>query len=263
MGSLFSAISGSSKKAAHAQQTAAEQANNVAGQERDASIANFQPYLNSGVSAQGALNTGLGLAGGDTSSANYGGLTKPFTGADLANTPGYQFGLQQGNQAIDRKQASSGNYLSGAALKEGQRFAQDYAGQGFQAGYDRNAADKSRVQNFLSSVANLGQSSANSVGNIRQNFSNAFGQNTIGAGNAKAAGIMGQANAIGGSINDGLTAAIGGPSALMNRISPPPTINQNPASSAPSGAGLNPYSYLMNGMAPNSALNSMGLQFIS
>lgn len=207
MGSLFSAITGSSKKAAHAQQQAAVDANNVAGQERDASNANFQPYVDSGKAANASLSQQLGI-GGDSTASNYGSLLTPFTGADLANTPGYQFGLQQGNQAIDRKQASGGNYLSGAALKEGQRFAQDYAGQGFQAGYDRNAADKSRVQNFLTSVSQLGQNSANSVANVNQNFSNQFSANTIGAGNAAAAGIIGQSNAIGGAINDGLSAAL-------------------------------------------------------
>jgi hypothetical protein len=209
MGSLFSAISGSSKKAAKAQTRAAEQANNVAGQERDASIANYQPYLDSGKAANSELNTYLGLPSGDTTSADYGSLLKPFTGEDLTSTPGYQFQLQQGQQALDRKQASGGNYLSGAALKEGQRFAQDYAGTSFQAGYDRNAQDKSRVQNFLSSVAQLGQASAGNVANIRQNFSNAFGQNTIGAGNAQAAGIIGQSNAIGGTINTGLGLGMG------------------------------------------------------
>jgi|GEM_PF-572511 len=207
MGSLFSAISGSSKKAAKAQQSAAAEANNVAQKEEAASVANYDPYLQSGSQAQSQLNTYLGLPAGDSTSANYGSLLTPFTGADLTSTPGYQFQLQQGQQALDRKQASGGNYLSGAALKEGQRFAQDYAGTSFQAGYDRNAQDKSRVQNFLSSVAQLGQASAGNVANIRQNFSNAFGQNTIGAGNAQAAGIMGQANAIGSSINSGLSLA--------------------------------------------------------
>lgn len=253
MGSLFSAISGSSKKAARAQQTAAEQANNVAGEERNASIANFQPYLDSGVSAQNSLNTRLGLAGGDSSSADYGSLTKPFTGADLTSTPGYQFQLDQGNQAIDRKQASGGNYLSGAALKEGQRFAQNYAGTSFQAGYDRDAQNKSRVQNFLSSVAGLGQNSAGAVGNIRQNFSNAFGQNTVGAGNAKAAGIMGQANAWGGAINDIGTGVLGAASGGMFGGGVQGGTNTALQNMSPKGAGLNPSSYLMGGSAPTSA----------
>jgi hypothetical protein len=265
MGSLFSAISGSSKKAAKAQTTAAEQANNVAGEERNASIANYQPYLDSGKAANSELNTYLGLPSGDTTSADYGSLLKPFTGEDLTSTPGYQFQLQQGQQALDRKQASGGNYLSGAALKEGQRFAQGLAGTSFQAGYDRNAQDKSRVQNFLSSVAQLGQASAGNVANIRQNFSNAFGQNTIGAGNAQAAGIIGQSNAIGGAINTGLGlgAGIAGANGMLgsgvqNMLGAGTPSSSSSAPSYNSGSGLTASAYAAPGSIFGSPLGSSG-----
>lgn len=258
MGDLFSAISGSSKKAAKKQAQAADSANTVAFEQMNAALDNFKPYLDSGTQANSELNTYLGLPSGDSTSANYGELLKPFTGDDLASTPGYQFGLQQGQQALDRKQASGGNYLSGAAVKEGQRFAQDYAGTKFQEGYDRDATDKSRVQNFLSSVASLGQNAANSVGTLRQNYSNAYGQNTIGKGNAQAAGIMGQANAIGGAINSGLSLGALGLGAngflgggVQNMLGA-----GSPSSSPSGGAGLSSAAYAPLGSTFASPLRS-------
>jgi hypothetical protein len=60
-----------------------------------------------------------------------------FTGKDLASEPGYQFGLNQGTQGIERGQAARGNFLSGAAMKELTRFNEDYAGTKFNEGFNR------------------------------------------------------------------------------------------------------------------------------
>lgn len=60
-----------------------------------------------------------------------------FTGKDLASEPGYQFGLNQGTQGIERGQAARGNFLSGAAMKELTRFNEDYAGTKFGDAFNR------------------------------------------------------------------------------------------------------------------------------
>lgn len=44
----------------------------------------------------------------------------------VANLPGYQFGLSQGTQAIDRSASAEGMNLSGATLKGLNRYGQDY-----------------------------------------------------------------------------------------------------------------------------------------
>lgn len=93
-------------------------------------------------------------------SGEWGSLLREFTGEDVATDPGYQFGLDQGMQALDRGASARGNYLSGAALKAGQRYAQDYAGTKFNEAFNRDASTKSRVAGFLTNVANMGQNAA-------------------------------------------------------------------------------------------------------
>jgi hypothetical protein len=47
----------------------------------------------------------------------------------VTNMPGYQFGLTQGNQALNRQLAAQGLTGSGAQMQELQQFNQQYAGQ--------------------------------------------------------------------------------------------------------------------------------------
>lgn len=133
-------------------------------------------------------------------SGEYGSLLKKFTGDDLENDPGYQFGLDQGNQALDRRAAAGGNYFSGQALKAAQRFGQDYAGTKFNEAFSRDNTNKSRVANFLTSVSQMGLNAATQTGMAGIQTANNQAQNTIGAGNAAAAGQVGAANAWGNAL---------------------------------------------------------------
>jgi hypothetical protein len=63
-----------------------------------------------------------------STSGGSGELLKPFTGASLTTEPGYQFGLNQGMNALQSSQAAKGGLYSGAALKAANQYAQDYAG---------------------------------------------------------------------------------------------------------------------------------------
>lgn len=128
-------------------------------------------------------------------SSDWGSLLRGFTGEDLQNEPGYQFGLDQGMQALDRGAAARGNYLSGAALKAGQRYAQDYAGTKFNDAFNRDSSTKSRVAGFLSGVASLGQNAAAQSGNAAMQNGAMQGNYAIQQGNALSAGLMGVGNA--------------------------------------------------------------------
>lgn len=135
-------------------------------------------------------------------SGDYGYLLREFTGDDLENDPGYQFGLNQGTQALDRRAAAWGNYFSGQALKAAQRFGQDYAGTKFNEAFSRDNTNKSRVANFLTSVSQMGLNAATQTGMAGIQTANNQAQNTIGAGNAAAAGQVGAANAWGNSLGN-------------------------------------------------------------
>jgi len=155
----------------------------------------------------------------------YGSLLRPyrngeefsFTGNDLENDPGYQFGLNQGTQGIERGQASRGNFLSGAAMKELMRFNEDYAGTKFDNAFNRAQStwntnlgayndNKNRIYNFLSGVSGMGQNAAARVGSSNQQVGNNVGNNLLSAGAAQSAGAIASGNALRSGLNQAANA---------------------------------------------------------
>lgn len=146
-----------------------------------------------------------------------------FTGQDLASEPGYQFGLNQGTQGIERGQAARGNFLSGAAMKELSRFNEDYAGTKFNDAFNRasstygtnlnrrqnewntnlNAYNSNRntIYNFLTGQSQIGQNSAAQVGAAGNNAATQAGNNLMAGANANAAGIVAGNNALVSGMN--------------------------------------------------------------
>jgi hypothetical protein len=100
-----------------------------------------RPYTELGAHAAGELQGRL--------SDN--ALLGNFTGEDLANEPGYQFELQEGNQAIDRAAGARGGRYSGGTLKALQRYGQGLAQQNYGEAFNRDNASKTRQYNMLAS----------------------------------------------------------------------------------------------------------------
>lgn len=126
---------------------------------------------------------------------NYGYLLRNFTGEDVANEPGYQFGMDQGMQALDRSAAARGNLLSGATLKAAQRYGQDYAGTKFNDAYQRDNNNKNRAFNWLMGLTTMGQNSNVQAATTNQQVGNNLSNLALQQGNAQAAGLMGVSNA--------------------------------------------------------------------
>lgn len=80
----------------------------------------------------------------------------------LQNDPGYQFRLQQGNQALDRSLAARGLSQSGAALKAAQEYGQGLADQTYNDYFNRQGQ-----------IANLGYGAAGGLGSIYSGLGNA------------------------------------------------------------------------------------------
>jgi hypothetical protein len=177
----------------------------------------------------------------------YGSLLEKFTGKDLEQEPGYMFGLQQGQQALDRRLASGGNYFSGAALKGATRFAQDYAGTKYGEAFNRDAADKTRIFNFLSGAASLGENAAAQTGNAGQNMANQVGANTMGAANAAGAAQIASSNAITGAGNN-----------MMNYYSQNQLLNAITSGNRPWGSTSN---NLANGPSNNAGMYTLDSSF--
>lgn len=135
----------------------------------------------------------------------YGSLLRRFTMDDYLEDPGYQFRLNQGEQAINRASAAAGRYDSGRALKDLTEFNSGLASQEFTNAYNRWNNDQSNIFNRLSGVAGTGQQATNQLAAYGANMANNVASNTIQAGNAAAAGRVGSANAwnnaLGGATN--------------------------------------------------------------
>jgi hypothetical protein len=177
----------------------------------------LQPYLTQGQVGLNQLN------------ANIGALTKPFnpTMADLAATPGYQFTLNQGEQAVAN--AYSGQGLgagvtggatamtpSGPGVKGAINYAENAASQTYQQQFQNYLGQNSQLFNMMFGQAGLGEQAAGTYGGVSQTATNAISGLSSAGGAAVGAGIQSGANAIG----QGVTGATSGLSnfALLNSL---------------------------------------------
>ena len=108
-------------------------------------------------------------------------------------SPDYQFNLQQGQQAIDRSLAARGRALSGAGVKEGERFAagvasgefNNYMNRLFTAAGIGNAA----TQSTAAAGQNMANNNSAALLNNANNRASMYGQTAAGVNNAVQGGI--------------------------------------------------------------------------
>jgi hypothetical protein len=110
----------------------------------------------------------------------------------MANDPGYQFGLDQGQTALDRKIAAMGGRVSGAALKATDQYATNYATTGYNSAYQRSQDRLNRLAALaginqtnpgLSLSAQSGQASANAISGLLTSQGDAAGAAALAQGN--------------------------------------------------------------------------------
>lgn len=139
----------------------------------------LQPFQAGGTNALSALQRSLGLTPG---------------GSTYQQSPGYQFELGQGLNAITNKSAATGGIHSGNTLKALQSFGTGLANQDY--------------QQYLGNLMGVSGQGLTAAGDIAQLSSN-MGQNvaglTVGQGAANASGAIGQGNAF-----NSLAGALGG-----------------------------------------------------
>lgn len=163
----------------------------------DITQANQAPYLAAGKAALGTL-----AAENDV----------PLDQSAIQMDPGYQFGLKQGQQAIDRQTAAGGGRISGAALKAATQYGTDYATTGYSAAYGRANQARTDRLNRLAALAGIGQTATQNVGALG---ADAAGKNSalmVAAGNNAGAADLAQGNIWANATNQ-LAALYGRPSA--------------------------------------------------
>lgn len=91
-------------------------------------LGHYDQLNRTGAAANQTYADALGLNGADAATAARSAYTE---------SPGYQFQMDQGLQALDRQRAASGSLASGGASADAMRFAQGLASQDYGSWMDR------------------------------------------------------------------------------------------------------------------------------
>jgi hypothetical protein len=129
-------------------------------------------------------------------------LTQQYTPEEFAKgiDPGYQFRLQQGQEATNRMANMGGGMISGNALKGAQDYTQGLASTEFTGAFNRFQTGRQNIYNTLAGIAGLGQNATNTTANASNVASTNVGNTMANLGAAQAGGVVGQANAISGGL---------------------------------------------------------------
>src|SRR5664279_5261930 len=213
--SLYGASQASSAAKGAAAQNQAQFAYNAASQmpfelAGQGALSGLSALSNSGSNGPGGTNY-LAMA--------QGAMPGQMTQAQLEQTPGYQFTLNQGLQATQNSAAARGLGVSGAALKGAAKYATGLADSNYQTQFNNaqqqfsdygtlNSTQQGNLTNQfnrLNSVAGLGESATSGQGTTGAQLTNQSGNALMTAGNASAAGTVGVGTAATSAANNYLT----------------------------------------------------------
>jgi hypothetical protein len=203
---------GAAQSAAGTQAQSARDALDFQKQQFATTQAQGAPYRGAGYSALnqlGALGSGTyqmydanGNPTGTGTGSGY--LTQQYTPEEFAKgiDPGYQFRLQQGQEATNRMANMGGGLISGNALKGQEDYTQGLASQEFSNAFNRRQTERSNIFNTLLGIANIGNSAYNTSAQTGAQAAGTVGNTIQNIGSAQAGGTVGAANAITGGIQN-------------------------------------------------------------
>ena len=190
------------------------------------------PYTTLGSSTANELTNALAPGGSLTQGWNQ-TFSAP-TAQQAAQTPGYQFQVQQATNALDNSAAARGGLLSTGTAKNLLNYTNGLASTNYQNTYNNALqtynenlgtfeTNQNNLYNRLSGATNTGLNAVNNLNNVTQSGTNALtgnlmqtaqlqGSDLMGVGQAQASGIVGGTNALtaglggaGNAIGQGLT----------------------------------------------------------
>lgn len=211
------ANAGASKGAANEQAQAAQEAAQLQYSMYQQTAQRLQPWVNTGTAANNQLGGLLGLSGYQASGAGgmgTGSLVTPFqpTMQQLSQTPGYQFTMQQGLEAVQNQASGQGQgggllpgggglQVSGPEGKGLINYAENLASTTYQQQFQNYWTQLNNIYSMYQGASTSGANAAAMVGQAgtttAQGMSNAL---QTGAA-ATAAGTVGAANALTGGVN--------------------------------------------------------------
>lgn len=181
-----------------------------------------------------------------------------FNPSDLSKTPGYQFQLEQGSQAVNNALAASGLNVSGAQAKALGSYVTGLADTTYNQQFNNalnayttsygNALNAFNTNYNVASQqygrymgqAQLGESAGNALANAAVGTAGTTGQAIMGAGQANAAGAVGQANAWSNALNGAAGGYLAGN--MLTNYGGTNGIAQVPTANAMNDTYYNPYS---------------------
>ncbi len=181
--------SDASRKASNTQADAADRATALANEQAAQTREDNMPALEARNASLAKMREMLGISG-----TGAGTMSSALTAQQVQAEPGYQFGLDQGQQAMQRQANARGMLNSGNALLAASRYGNDYATTKYGDSWNRLQGERTNSFNRLASVAGLGQTGASQIGQSGQTAALTAGNNMMSAANAQAAGTMAQAN---------------------------------------------------------------------
>ncbi|HMH29051.1 MAG TPA: hypothetical protein VK580_10725 [Steroidobacteraceae bacterium] len=165
--------------------------------------ANFAPQVQLGQGAANMLGNIYGIGGvGGPAGSTPSGNSPNANYSSFYNTPGYQFSLTQGQNAINRAASANGSLYSSNTL-------------GALGSYTAGAASTqyNSYINQLLSMAGLGNAASSGTGAAATATGAGVANSLMNAGNANASGVMGTANAYNNALG---SAAYAGGNLLNN-----------------------------------------------
>lgn len=110
-------------------------------------------------------------------------VAKGFGLDDMYQDPGFQFGLNQGIDAMDNSASAKGMSLSGPARKAYMRYGSDYGTTKFNEAFNRRQVGLDNLYRMIMTGSNAASGQATTGGQMGTQVSNAI--NTGGAANAQ------------------------------------------------------------------------------
>ena len=136
------------------------------------------PYTQAGQSATAALLAGLGVG----TANGQGSLNTPLTAAQFQASPGYQFQLQQGEEAIlNNAAATGGSGINGNTLKALQTYGTGLANQDWNTAYSQNQGYQAQTISGLQNLAGTGASTGTTSAQIGAGAANNLAGNITSA----------------------------------------------------------------------------------
>ena len=169
---------------------------------------NLAPYMSIGTAALPQLLKSLGYEGQFGENGQLTGMSGQgfqFNPSNLAQTPGYQFTLQQGLNAVNNATSATGQTGSGAQAKGLANYATGLAQNTYNQQYQNALTTYQQNASILGSLLSTGQNAAAGIGSMGMQNAQSVGNTLMSGANATAAGQV----AVGSSQTNALNSLMG------------------------------------------------------